>query len=247
MSFVCLDAGNTRLKWGVADARRAWLAQGALEWSALDTLPSLLADAVHEGRGSLRHAFLSSVVAPDMEQALVESLSGLPMTRLAGNPGVAGVENGYADPVELGVDRWCALIGARAQERRACLVVMAGTATTIDSLDEAGRFLGGLILPSVELMKNALHQGTARLPLAEGRYVAHPDNTRDAIVTGCLDAQLGAIERAYARLLGAQICLLSGGAAFALEPLLDLPARVVPNLVLEGMRHWAFETMNHWQ
>jgi len=124
---------------------------------------------------------------------------------------------------------------------------MAGTATTIDSLDATGRFLGGLILPGVELMKTALHQGTARLPLAEGRYADHPDNTGDAIVTGCLDAQIGAIERAYARLPGAQICLLSGGAAFALTPLLDLPMRVAPNLVLEGMRHWALQTMNHEQ
>jgi len=119
MSFVCLDAGNTRLKWGVADVRRAWLAQGALEWSALDTLPSLLADAVRGSLSSLRHAFLSSVVAPDMERALIEALSGLPITRLAGTPDMAGVKNGDADPAQLGVDRWCALIGARVEERRA--------------------------------------------------------------------------------------------------------------------------------
>ncbi|MDR2165934.1 MAG: type III pantothenate kinase [Zoogloeaceae bacterium] len=247
MTFVCLDAGNTRLKWGLVDETapgHAWLARGALEWLRLAELSVLLADALAQTPQAtpLKHAFLGSVTSATMERNLVRRLRGLPLTRLVATTTAAGVANGYADPECLGVDRWCALIGARALEKRACLVVMAGTATTIDSLDESGRFTGGLILPGIELMRRALNQGTARLPLAEGQYVPSPDNTRDAIATGCLDAQVGAIERAFRRSPHAGSCLLSGGAADMLSRhLRHLPVRMAPNLALEGMRHWALK------
>ncbi len=173
-----------------------------------------------------------------LQQALPE-LDWSRLERIRSLPGAAGVSNGYRVPEQLGVDRWCALIGAWALEQRACLVVTAGTATTVDSLDASGRFLGGLILPGVDLMKGALAKGTAGLPWAQGQHVPFPNATDDAITTGCLEAQAGAIERAFARLPGAECCLLSGGAAPLLEPLLRLPVRPVHDLVLEGLRRLA--------
>jgi hypothetical protein len=80
-----------------------------------------------------------------------------------------GVRNLYERPPEqLGADRWAALIGARALLGSTCLVVCAGTATTIDRLDASGLFRGGLILPGYDLMRAALAANTAQLPLAEG-------------------------------------------------------------------------------
>ena len=76
---------------------------------------------------------------------------------------------------------------------------MAGTATTIDSLDAAGTFLGGMILPGLDLMRRALARDTAGLAYADGQYAAQPRCTDDAIVTGCIEAQAGAIERAWTR------------------------------------------------
>lgn len=140
----------------------------------------------------------------------------------------------------MGVDRWCALIGARSLSAGHCVAVMAGTATTIDSLDGAGNFLGGLILPGLDLMRRALARDTATLPLATGKYAAWPRATDDAITSGCLEAQVGAIERAVAR-LGDAVCLLSGGAAAAIGEHLDVPHRRVDNLVLEGLLRLAAE------
>lgn len=146
-----------------------------------------------------------------------------------------GVENSYREPERLGPDRWAALIAARARVRGASLVVMAGTATTIDRLDGDGRFEGGLILPGVNLMKSALARETAGLPLSAGRWSESPDCTEDAIETGCLEAQAGAIARQFARLSPDAICLLSGGAAAAIAPLLPFPVTRVDNLVLDGL------------
>ena len=84
---------------------------------------------------------------------------------------------------------------------------------------------------------------SAGLPLAQGLYVAQPTCTDDAIVSGCLEAQAGAIERAWRRLGDpAAPCLLSGGAAAAIAPALTIPWQGVDNLVLEGLATLAGET-----
>ncbi len=113
------------------------------------------------------------------------------------------MRNLYENPERLGADRWAALIGARALHPHACVVVTAGTATTVDLLSAAGDFLGGLILPGVELMQQALARGTAQLPLADGRFALQPRRTVDAIRSGCLQAQAGAVERMFRQIADA--------------------------------------------
>jgi type III pantothenate kinase len=150
-------------------------------------------------------------------------------------PAAGGVVNLYEDAARLGVDRWCALLGARSLTSAPCVVVMAGTATTIDSLDGDGCFRGGFILPGFDLMRRSLAQDTAALPLADGTYSAWPRCTDDAITSGCIEAQAGAIERAVARLGNGAACLLSGGAAGVIGEHLGITHRRVDNLVLEGL------------
>ncbi|MDR3158782.1 MAG: type III pantothenate kinase [Zoogloeaceae bacterium] len=238
--LLCLDAGNSRLKWGLSQERAGgWQGQGALSWTDIAHLPQALAAA---GAASTPHsARLASVVGRERETLLRRVLQAayprLALDVVRSGAAAAGVCNGYSAPETLGADRWCALIGARALEARPCLVVMAGTATTVDSLDAAGNFLGGLILPGLQMMRTALMEGTTLSPAVLGAHLPFPRNTADAIASGCLEAQAGAIERAFLRLPDAACCLLSGGAAPTLLPLLAaLPARHVPCLVLEGLR-----------
>jgi type III pantothenate kinase len=159
---------------------------------------------------------------------------------LKGEAERCGVKSLYERPEQLGPDRWAALIAARALHPGPCLVVNAGTATTADVLSAAGEFLGGLILPGVDLMRFVLHEHTGRLPLQEGRFVQTPRNTVDAIETGCRHAQAGAVERMF-RVAGAGAqCLVSGGAGKALVEQLGVPGRYVENLVLEGLARIAW-------
>ena len=157
-----------------------------------------------------------------------------------------GVRNGYLDEAQLGADRWAALIGARLVHPGAALVVMAGTATTVDLLTADGDFLGGLILPGLALMRRSLARDTADLPFADGAFDAFPRRTEDAIVSGCLEAQAGAIERMFVRLTAEHdaLCLLGGGAAAAIAPHLSIPLRQVDNLVLDGLAQIAAERAN---
>jgi type III pantothenate kinase len=155
-----------------------------------------------------------------------------------------GVTNGYDHPGRLGVDRWVALIGARhrvlAQGRpRPVLVVMVGTAVTVDALDGEGRFLGGLILPGFGLMLRALEMGTAGLKAPTGEAVAFPTNTSDALMSGGADAIAGAVERMYRRLLertrDEPALVMTGGAAVKLDPITDLKFDTVETLIFEGL------------
>jgi type III pantothenate kinase len=230
--ILCVDSGNTRIKWGLHDGAR-WLQLGT---------------AGHEEADRLEREW-TTLPAPD--RIVAANVAGAhPESRIAAGAArwqrevrwlqsgreACGVRNAYDVPTQLGVDRWAAVIAARALHPRACLVVIAGTATTLNLLDADGVFLGGVIIPGVALMKRALAANTAQLPFSEGRHREAPRNTADAIETGCLEAGAGAIERMHRRLGADAACVVSGGFAGALLPLLPLPAEYVEHLVLDGVR-----------
>jgi len=232
MSIVlCVDCGNTRLKWGLRQSG-AWTAQDALPLAEAESLDEVLP-------AKPERVVACNVAGPHVAQALVLAADRLhaPLAWVHAHGRQCGVTNRYDTPTQLGADRWAALIGARSLHSGPCLVVNSGTATTVDLLDGDGIFQGGLILPGLALMRRTLATGTAGLPHAAGTYRNLPRNTDDAIVTGCLDATLGAIERFYRQLDGNEnaLCLLSGGGADELAPHLTLEHRVVDNLVLEGL------------
>jgi type III pantothenate kinase len=232
--ILCLDAGNSRLKWGLCHLKQ-WHGQGTIEYAELDALPNLLP-------ASPTRVIACNVAGEAVRKRLEQLATRLatPTTWLTSTAKCCGVSNGYEQPGQLGADRWAALIGARTLHGGAAVVVMAGTATTIDQLDADGTFRGGLILPGLALMHAALARNTADLPLAQGRFLNAPRNTGDAITSGALHATLGAIERMRAALGENPAVLLSGGAAAELSPHIAEPRQILDNLVLEGLARFAF-------
>ena len=237
--LLLIDAGNTRIKWALAadDARLGqWLDSGAVTHAELNHLPASWRHA------RVTRAIVANVAGVKVRDLLQLMIPTLDITWFASVPELAGVRNGYRNPAQLGCDRFAAAIGARALEPAGALVVATcGTATTIDALNPAGDFIGGMILPGLGLMAASLARNTAQLPMiadssaAGGSCAAgFADNTDDAILSGCLSAQAGAIERACG-LLGPCLCILSGGAARTIAPALSRPYRMVDNIVLVGL------------
>jgi len=225
--ILCIDSGNTRLKWGLRDGD-AWLATGAVTHAQAATLALPQAPS----------RIVACNVAGAAGTAAIEALArrhGLAAEWVRSQAAQCGVVNRYDNPDQLGADRWAALVGARALQAGACIVVMCGTATTVDVLDGDGTFQGGLILPGFDMMRGALADSTADLPTARGEFRALPRNTFDAIASGAIQATLGAVERMAVPLGPDAACIVSGGAAATLVPRLALPYRVVDNLVLEGV------------
>jgi type III pantothenate kinase len=149
--------------------------------------------------GSVTHLALCSVAGRSVEQALLSHLYGLglassiPVFRVVSSKQACGVINHYDQPERLGADRWAALIAARAWSVSPLVVVMAGTATTVDSLKIEGHFLGGTILPGVRLMPKSLYERTANITEGDGSWAEFPTNTADAVASGVLAATAGAI------------------------------------------------------
>ena len=233
--MIALDAGNTRIKWGVHDGA-TWVAQGAFPTTDVARLAELSVAAEWPSKAQV---IACNVAGEGVENAIDAALTARlsPPWWLRSSAEACGVRNRYEHVERLGADRWAALIGARGRVSTACLVVCAGTATTVDWLAANGEFRGGLILPGVDLMRAALARNTAQLPLAEGRFRSEPRNTLDAITSGCLHAQLGAIERMFAKLAAepGAVCLLTGGATPRLTPYLNIPFQLADNLILDGL------------
>lgn len=236
--ILVIDAGNSRVKWGWHDGRG---------WASIATVPLIefAASSDHVNPFSVTHAdperiIISNVAGEGAHHLLVNwtSVFDTEPIWLHAEAARCGVSNRYEPPEQLGPDRWAALIAARALHNGPCLVVNAGTATTVDMLTGEGVFLGGAILPGVELMRFVLHEHTGRLPIQEGTWQEAPRNTFDAIETGCRHAQAGAIERMYRVFREIErnpLCLVSGGAGHVLVEHLAMPRRYVENLVLDGL------------
>lgn len=228
---LLIDAGNTRIKWALV-GKETWLQSGTLPVERAGELAQQFA-----GLQNVRQVWVSNVSSAEVERQIRDACGSIQPRFIAATQAQCGVRNGYSDPSQLGSDRWAALIAAWHLVGGACLVVNSGTATTVDALSARGEFIGGLILPGVELMQRSLGGATARLPAAPaGAYAPFPLNTADALYSGALQASCGAIERQHALLndSGAPV-VLSGGAASALQDRLNVPLRIVDNLVLQGL------------
>jgi type III pantothenate kinase len=243
--FLAIDVGNTRLKWAQyasAQPGAALLNHGAVFLENIDQL----ADTDWKGLPA-PGSMLGCVVAGEGVRRRVEEqmdMWELQPKWVVPNAQAGGVLNGYDHPNRLGCDRFVALIGARQRVlaqglERPALVVMVGTAVTVDALDAHGRFLGGLILPGFGLMLRALEHGTAGLKVPTGEVVDFPTNTSDALMSGGAHAIAGAVERMH-RLLLQRTCqtpalFMTGGAAVKLAPITDLPFDTVDTLIFEGL------------
>ena len=233
--LLLIDAGNTRIKWALAEVGAPagqWLDSGALAHAQLEQA-GVLWQAQRVAR-----AIVANVAGPAMRERLQALLPPCPVSWFASLPSLDGMRNNYRDPAQLGCDRFAAALGARALEPgKALIVATCGTATTIDAVSADSAFLGGMILPGLGLMAASLARNTAQLPqVSAGRAApaGFADNTDDAILSGLLAAQAGAIERAF-DLHGADNCIISGGAAPWIAAVLARPHRMVDNIVLVGL------------
>lgn len=245
MSFLAIDIGNTRLKWALyaqAQPGQNPLAHGAV---FLENIESL-ADTDWKPLQAPTAMLGCNVAGDAVRRRVEEQLELWDITpRWAISSALAGgVVNGYDHPGRLGADRFVSLIGARWHVRqrdpdRPVLVVMIGTAVTVDALDAQGRFLGGLILPGHGIMLRALEGGTAGLRVPTGEVVDFPRNTSDALTSGGTFAITGAIEhqhRLLRRHTGAEpLVLVTGGAGWKVAPFLDIAHELLDSLIFDGL------------
>lgn len=241
-SKLLLDLGNSRLKWALE--RDGVLSMG----EAIGHTPEGLGDLtpVLDAASAVDSAWVSST-ALSLTPVLVAAITarfGCPTQVFVSPKQALGIRSAYDQPHTLGSDRFLAMAGARAQVKGAFLVADAGTALTLDMVDESGQHLGGLIVPGPTLMREALQRGTAGVRTGElMRIREFARNTDDAVWSGgalACTALIGHAWRHGALGVGGDVALLMcGGSLPMLEAQISIPHRVLPNLVLEGLAQWA--------
>ena len=245
MTFLALDIGNTRLKWAQYSSPQngaTLIAQGAEFLENIDKL----AEGAWADLAAPTHT-LGCVVAGDAVKRRVQEQMELwdtPAQWVIASESEAGMRNGYDHPTRLGADRWVAMVGALQHVRsrgpaQPMVVVMVGTAVTVEAIDANGKFLGGLILPGHGIMLRALESGTAGLHVPTGEVRVFPTNTSDALTSGGTYAIAGAVDRMIQHVrqhCGAEpACLMTGGAGWKMQPSMTVPFELVDNLIFDGL------------
>ena len=249
--ILLIDLGNTRIKW-------AWLSAAAQELEnagaartsdGLSTLPFLNREEAVAG------ALACNVAGIELGRklaGLIRERLGVELEFAQPQASACGVTAAYANPLNLGADRWAALIGAHALGRRDYCIIDAGSTVTLDLLLADGRHLGGYIAPGREMSLAAMARGTADLASRLKDHSGEPldltpgTDSAEAMEKGALAAQLGMIRTGMQRLAikggGSPVLLLTGGGAEALVATGELPdAQLAPDLVLRGLAALALE------
>lgn len=240
MVVLAVDVGNTKTAVAVVQgralrARRAWAtgeatASGVAALIAAGPAPEALAVATVVPREVER--WTSIAIGLSLPLCVFRRGDDVPMA--------CDVD----DAAGVGVDRLVNALGALDDEPPPLVVVDFGTATTVDCVDRAGRFVGGAILPGAATAMRALAAGTAQLP--EVPLVAPPSaigrNTVHALQSGVVLGYAGGVRslvQAMSEALGGAVALATGGLAPHLAPHCRCFARIDDTITLRGIaRAW---------
>lgn len=239
---LLIDIGNSRVKW-------ASLHDGVLGPVYAAAYCTMSVDEVWGGlfRAQPRpnRVVVANVAGDAIEAELASwsrqvwdlAIEPLHTTLCAGT-----VRNGYVDSDRLGIDRWLALIGARAGMSGALCVVDCGTALTVDVLDTKGLHLGGWIAPGIGVMQGLLLETTHGVRMdsvVESGTGTFGRDTSACVRAGTCHAAAGLVFQALSLLqtMAGEVprCVVTGGDAPVLLPLLPPNTAHIPELVLRGI------------
>ncbi len=248
---LLIDAGNTRIKWAwMSGASKQLQDAGAARTSGrLSVLPFL--DCEEAAAGAMA-CNVAGIGLGRKLAGLVKEKLGVDLVFAQAQRSACGVTSAYTNPLNLGADRWAALIGAHALGPNNYCIVDAGSTITVDLLLANGRHLGGYIAPGLEMSLAAMARGTAELASRLKGHSGGPQDlapaadSAEAMEKGALAAQLGMVRMGMRRLANkgedSPALLLTGGGAQALIATGELPeAQLAPNLVLRGLAALALE------
>ena len=243
MQQLLIDVGNTRLKWLMFDGGEI----------AKDIVSSAVAHkqnfqlAMQQSCNEVDkpdEIWVSNVAGLDAEQSIAlysKAKWNMGVNFVEVKRKTEGVEVGYKDLNELGVDRWLAILGSRELIKKgAVIVVNLGTAITVDYLNDQNYFLGGAILPGFDLSLRALNQ-TARINNSSWQQNVNKlvgDSTLDCASIGVTAACIGGVERLIDAIKQQQPdckVIISGGAASVFMDASKLEYEYDANLVIRGL------------
>lgn len=237
--FLLINHNNTRTKFALASRRTGDFSPPRCLQSTELTASSL--GKLLEG-WSWEKVVLASVVPKNVPDIL-ESQSGKSIVEVSSEIEL-GITVDFPDPSAVGADRLanaCA-VADRAKNQQPVIVVDFGTAVTFDIVDTRPAYIGGVIAPGLDSMREYLHLRTALLPLIE---LKPPDSaigrtTEQAMLSGAFHGYRGLVREIISQIekqLGKSAKVIAtGGYADLISR--DLPEihSVDPTLTMAGLQ-----------
>lgn len=242
---LLVDIGNTRLKWQAIEQglviKRGHLLHGGIDLNALG-------DRLWKNLRKPKQILIANVAGSVIQAALATWFKqhwNMSAHFVRSEVCQFGICNAYEQPHTLGVDRWVAMIGCRQLQQVNSVIIDCGTAVTVDALRSDGQHLGGVILPGLRLMQEALYKKTSQINDRDlGDVVFLGRNTHDCIWGGTVHAIAASLDRFSAYMAehmanthpGETIAFLTGGNAELLHPYLEREYQLEPDLIFYGLK-----------
>jgi type III pantothenate kinase len=245
--LLAIDVGNTQMVIGLfreADLIDHWRIATVADRTS-DELALVIRQFLgwHDFKPDELTGMAISSVVPRITAALREMVDRyFPFPPLIIEPGVrTGMPILYENPKEVGADRIANAVAAYDLYGGPSIVVDFGTATTLDAISDKGEYLGGSIIPGIEVSMDALFGRAAGLRKVE---LVPPKNiigksTVESIQSGAIHGFTGQVDhlvRCFEAELGTCTVISTGGLASLIAPLSTTIQHLEPWLTLFGLR-----------
>ncbi len=246
--LLAADVGNSKIAFGLFEGEELlerWTIRTDHKKTADEY--ALLIHQLFEMRArsisEVSAAVMASVV-PAVDRSVGAALAGIchaqllvvqPTTPL-------GIQNLYEVPEEVGADRLANAVGGRAMRGAPVIVIDFGTATTFDVVSPEGDYMGGLIMPGLEMEAQALFDYTAKLPRVSPKRPKRVlgkttvASIRSGLFWGYVSSIDGLIKRLRDELGGEWPVVATGGYAASVASESEFIEHVEPDLTLHGLR-----------
>lgn len=246
--LLVIDVGNTNVKVGAFEADRlvaSWRIRTDRERTA-DEYGAEMIELLRQRH--IEPRALNAVALSGVVYAVNDLLAEASRTSLEMEPFVFGASTDLGIPIrydsreELGADRICNAVAARAHYGCPLVVVDCGTATKVEAIDASGSYIGGAIAPGIGISTDALFAAAPRLRPVEMTAPDDPigrntvDSLRSGIVHGFAGLVDGLVARFRARIGESAHVVATGGLARVVQPVSKTIQITDPDLTLEGVR-----------
>ncbi|WOE30336.1 MULTISPECIES: type III pantothenate kinase [unclassified Acinetobacter] len=238
MKNLYLDIGNTRLKYWVTQHNQ--VIEHVAELHLQSPADLLLGLIQHFKSLDLQQVGVSSVQDQKNNQRIQHILQSLniPVIFAKVHANYAGLQCGYDDTTQLGIDRWLQVLAVVNHPDEQYCVISCGTALTID-LTDGLQHLGGYILPNLYLQRDALIQNTKGIKIPDAAFdqLTPGRNTIDAVHHGILLGLLSSIEKVLQQ-QPRKLVLTGGDAALFAKFLPQYQPIIETDLLLRGLQRY---------
>lgn len=245
--LLAIDVGNTNISFGVYENEKYVVT------FRINTHPVRTADEYYALLCSLfesRHIDISridGVILASVVPVTHEALIRLSRKHFKCEPIILsskldlGFSIKYKPASAVGADRLANAIAAHSLYKENVIVVDFGTATTFDVIDKNGDYLGGAIVPGIQISLDALFQRASKLTEIElvAPKVAIGTDTEEALLSGVIYGYAGQIDAIISKiteeLSDKPRVIATGGQSYIIAEHSEFIDETIDSLTLDGL------------